>query len=135
MFVLLNTVSKPFVPVLLKAAVIAAVTLVLFVGHVKADEYGGFDESGRYNYHSGPSSSNSRSYRQETDQSYQRNRQEEADLQAERWRQEAFRQEQDRRSNAVPPAVGSSSESYWIQKDGKNTLCVPQYTKGIVSCY
>jgi hypothetical protein len=129
--------TRPLLNTLLKAAAIVLAPLVLFVSQVQADEMGSFDASGNYNYHSySPPSSNSRSYRQETDEGYQRNRREEADLQAERWRREAFRQEQDRRSNAVPPAVGSSTaESYWIQKDGKSTLCVPQYTKGMVSCY
>jgi len=54
-------------------------------------------------------------------------------------RQERDRQERGEPSNspsARPPSYQAYQEQYWIQgPDGRSTLCVPQYSKGIVSCY
>jgi len=54
--------------------------------------------------------------------------------QMEQYRQESLRQERER--NSTPARPPSYQKQYWVQgRDGRSTLCVPQYNKSIVSCY
>jgi hypothetical protein len=122
-----------FVKLVTLCAATALLGIWLSTNKVQAagDAYGTFDESGRYGYHSysGPGRPSlpyqSREYHSQA---------EEADQKEEQWLQESLRQSRER-ENVTPPAGSAYQDSYWIQKDGKNTLCVPQYTKGIVSYY
>jgi len=107
--------------------------LVLLAGSAGAQQWEwNPDGTGQYGAYSGPGRPSL------PDQSREYHRQAEtADRQAEQWRQEALRQESERQAAAAAPARPYSyQEQYWVQgRDGRSTLCVPQYNKAIVSCY
>jgi len=99
------------------------------------DVYGSFDESGHYNYHNSGSSLHPSIG--QPGYEHDRRASELQASEAEQWRQEALRRESERQAAAAAPARPHSyQEQYWVQgRDGRSTLCVPQYNKSIVSCY
>jgi hypothetical protein len=93
----------------LKPVLVAVAILFLSVGQVKADEYGSFDDSGNYNYYSGPGRPSLPDQPQPL-YDYNRRAQEEADRQAIERNRQAYIDKQ-RRSSAVPsPAVPPRDE-------------------------